>query len=67
LSEDLPVEVGIIDTKEKVESFLQTIDHAITEGIVTVEKTHMRLYRDGGKKRRLKVGTLVIRTHLKIV
>jgi uncharacterized protein len=51
LSEDLPVVVEIIDTKEKIESFLQAIDHAITEGIVTVEKAQVRLYRAGGKKR----------------
>ncbi len=50
LSEDLPVVVEIIDTKEKIESFLQTIDHAITEGIVTVEKAQVRIYRAGGKK-----------------
>ena len=50
LSEDLPVVVEIIDTKEKIESFLQTIDHAITEGIVTVEKAQVRMYRAGGKK-----------------
>jgi hypothetical protein len=50
LSEDLPVVVEIIDTKEKIESFLQTIDQAITEGIVTVEKAQVRMYRAGGKK-----------------
>ena len=49
LSEDLPVVVEIIDTKEKIESFLQAIDHAITEGIVTVEKAQVRMYRAGGK------------------
>ena len=49
LSEDLPVVVEIIDTKEKIESFLQTIDQAITEGIVTVEKAQVRMYRAGGK------------------
>ncbi len=51
LSEDLPVVVEIIDTEEKIESFLQIIDHVITEGIVTVEKARVRMYRAGGKKR----------------
>ena len=51
LSEDLPVVVEIIDTEEKIESFLQTVDHAITEGIVTVEKARVRLYRARGKSR----------------
>lgn len=50
LSEDLPVVVEIIDTEKKIESFLQDIDHAITEGIVTVEKARVRMYRAGGKK-----------------
>ncbi|MBC2744681.1 MAG: DUF190 domain-containing protein [Desulfosarcina sp.] len=42
--------VEIIDSEEKIELFLQTIDHAITEGIVTVEKARVRMYRAGGKK-----------------
>ena len=50
LSEDLPVVVEIIDTEEKIEAFLQTIDNAITEGIVTVEKARVRIYRARGKK-----------------
>ena len=50
LSEDLPVIVEIIDTEEKIESFLQEIDHAITEGIVTVEKARVRMYRASSKK-----------------
>jgi PII-like signaling protein len=49
LSEDLPVVVEIVDTKENIESFIKTIDHAITEGLVTVEKARVRMYRAGGK------------------
>ena len=48
LSEDLPVVVEIIDTEAKIESFLAAIEHAITEGIVTVEKARVRMYRGGG-------------------
>lgn len=51
LSEDLPVIVEIIDTADKVESFLQSIDHAITEGLVTVEKARIRMYRGGRQKK----------------
>ena len=50
LSEDLPVIVEIIDTEAKIESFLQEIDQAITEGIVTVEKARVRMYRSANKK-----------------
>ncbi len=51
LSEDLPVIVEIIDTQEKIESFLPVIDEAVTEGIATVEKANVRFYRYGKKKR----------------
>ena len=50
LSEDLPVIVEIIDTEKKIELFLKDIDHAITEGIVTVEKARVRMYRASSKK-----------------
>ena len=50
LSEDLPVIVEIIDSAEKINSFLTSIDHAITEGLVTVEKARVRMYRAGGRK-----------------
>ena len=49
LSEDLPVIVEIVDTEANIETFLQTIDHAITEGLVTVELARVRMYRAGGK------------------
>jgi PII-like signaling protein len=45
LSMDLPIIVEIIDTPEKIESFLPLIDQAITEGIATVEDVHIRFYR----------------------
>lgn len=48
LSEDLPVIVEIVDSEEKIERFLETVDHAITEGLVTVEKAHVRMYRANG-------------------
>ncbi len=51
LSEDLPVIVEIIDTEEKIEAFIGEIDQAITDGIVTVEKARVRMYRAGKKKK----------------
>ena len=47
LSEDLPIVVEIVDTREKIEAFLPTIDHAIGEGLATVEKVSVRFYRAG--------------------
>jgi uncharacterized protein len=47
LSEDLPIVVEIVDTKEKIEAFLPTVDHAIAEGLATVERVGVRFYRPG--------------------
>jgi PII-like signaling protein len=50
LSSDLPVIVEIVDTEEKIETFLPLIDGAIGEGLVTVEKVEVRFYRSGKAK-----------------
>jgi PII-like signaling protein len=47
LSTDLPIVVEIVDTEEKIESFLPAIDDAIGEGLATVEKVEVRFYRPG--------------------
>ena len=47
LSEDLPILVEIVDTREKIEAFLPAIDHAIGEGLATVERVSVRFYRAG--------------------
>ena len=45
LSEDLPMLVEIVDTEEKITSFLPHIDAMVTEGLVTLEKVHVIKYR----------------------
>lgn len=47
LSEDLPIVIELVDTREKLESFLSIIDEAISEGLVTLEKAQVRIYRNG--------------------
>jgi len=47
LSEDLPIVVEIVDTREKIEAFLPVVDHAIGEGLATLEKVSIRFYRSG--------------------
>ncbi len=47
LSSDLPIVVEIVDTIEKIESFLPVIDKAVSEGLATVEKVDVRFYRGG--------------------
>jgi PII-like signaling protein len=45
LSEDLPVIVEIVDSQEKIASFLPVIDEMIQEGLVTLERVQVILYR----------------------
>jgi PII-like signaling protein len=45
LSEDLPVIIELIDEQELLEDFLEIIDPVIGEGLVTMEKMHIHLYR----------------------
>ncbi|OGW29459.1 MAG: hypothetical protein A2X59_05670 [Nitrospirae bacterium GWC2_42_7] len=47
LSEDLPIIIEIVDTKEKLEHFLSIIDSEIKEGLATIEKAFIRFYRSG--------------------
>ncbi len=45
LSIDLPVVIEIVDTEEKIEAFLPVVDNAIQEGLATVERVQIRVYR----------------------
>lgn len=47
LSEDLPIVIEIVDTRDKIEAFLPVIDEAIEEGLATIEKVRIRFYRSG--------------------
>jgi len=45
LSEDLPMVVEIVDTKEKLEAFLDLIDEHLQAGLVTLERAQIRFYK----------------------
>lgn len=45
LSEDLPVLIEIVDTAEKIQAFLPDLDRMVTEGLVTLERAEVILYR----------------------
>lgn len=45
LSEDLPMVIEIVDAQKKIEQFLPKLDGMIQEGLVTVEKVEVVLYR----------------------
>jgi uncharacterized protein len=47
LSTDLPIVVEIVDTEERIASFLPLIDAVIKEGLATVERVEVRFYRSG--------------------
>jgi len=50
LSQDLPIIIEIVDTKEKIQSFILSIDDIIEEGLATIENIHIRFYRSSKKK-----------------
>ena len=50
LSEDLPLVVEIVDTTEKIDSFLSSVDDAIQEGLATLENVRVRFYRSGASE-----------------
>jgi PII-like signaling protein len=45
LSEDLPMVVEIVDEPEKIAAFLPQLDGLIEEGLVTLERVRVILYR----------------------
>ncbi len=51
LSMDLPIVVEIIDTPEKIKVFLSFIDGVITEGLVTIERAEVKIYRSNNRQK----------------
>ena len=45
LSEDLPVVVEIVDSAEKIEGLLPLLDGMVKEGLITLEKANVVMYR----------------------
>lgn len=45
LSEDLPMVIEIVDEPAKIGAFLPSLDGLITEGLVTLEKVNVIMYR----------------------
>jgi PII-like signaling protein len=45
LSEDLPIVVEIVDAREKIEAFLEELEPWIEDGMVTLERVQVMLYR----------------------
>ncbi len=45
LSSDLPIVIEIVDTEEKIDSFLPALDAMVKDGLVTLERAHVITYR----------------------
>jgi uncharacterized protein len=45
LSTDLPVIIEIVDTREKIDAFLPELDVLVAEGLVTLERADIQIYR----------------------
>lgn len=50
LSEDLPIVIEIVDSEEKIQAFLPHLDGMIGDGLVTLEKAEVLMYRANGQK-----------------
>jgi hypothetical protein len=45
LSEDLPIIIEIVDSEDKINQFLPLIDEMVKEGLITIEKANVIMYR----------------------
>jgi len=45
LSEDLPICIEIVDSEEKIQAFLPTLEPMLQEGLITMEKVEVIRYR----------------------
>jgi len=51
LSEDLPIIIEIVDTPEHIETFLNTADRMMNDGMVTIEEAKVKVYRAGNEQK----------------
>ena len=47
LSEDLPIIIEIVDGEEKINNFIPHLDEMVKEGLITLEKVNVIMYRAG--------------------
>ena len=45
LSEDLPIVVEMVDSEEKINRFLPHLDEMVKEGLITLERVNVIMYR----------------------
>lgn len=47
LSQDLPIVVEIVDAPEKIEAFMPDLEQMVGDGLITLERAEVLLYRPG--------------------
>jgi len=45
LSEDLPIIIEIVDSEQNINRFIPIIDEMVKEGLITLEKANVLMYR----------------------
>jgi hypothetical protein len=50
LSEDLPMVVEIVDEPDKIAAFIPDLDEIMNDGLITLEKMRVIVYRHGAGK-----------------
>ena len=50
MSEDLPMIIEMVDSEEKINQFLPKLDEMVQEGLITLEKAQVVMYRAGPPK-----------------
>jgi PII-like signaling protein len=45
LSEDLPLVIEVVDSNEKIEGILPALDEMVGDGLITLERVEVRVYR----------------------
>jgi len=45
LSQDLPIVVEIVDAAEKIEAFMPELEKMVGDGLITIERAEVLLYR----------------------
>jgi PII-like signaling protein len=50
LSEDLPMVIEIVDSREKIEALLPFLDEVVREGLVTLEQVEVMKHRASDKR-----------------
>lgn len=49
LSQDMPLVIEVVDTEEKIRTVLPLMDDLVAEGLITLERVEVIVYRQSGR------------------